>query len=296
MRSGLRPIHSVETITWTSEMSGTASSGVRVIAQTPQSVSTIVPMETRKRLAAHQSMTFSIMVRFSRGRARHRATTASCLLPRRWPPRVTVTVVSPRPGRSGLTAKRDVETLARACIGRGRRSIESPQRRAKLALRVEEERGAGRDLLSGLETLENVNVRRHALAGFDASRLEVPVALRDEHNLLGSRVKNGVGGHDNARARRGGDLDIRVHAGLEPAVAVHEREADLVGARLFVHVGVDIEDLAGEALARVGIERHGGVAADLDERQLGFIHVRLDPHDREVRSCTSAVRPSPATP
>src|SRR5438093_506322 len=35
MRSGLRPIHSVETITCTSEMSGTASSGVLVMAQMP---------------------------------------------------------------------------------------------------------------------------------------------------------------------------------------------------------------------------------------------------------------------
>src|SRR5258705_12398644 len=56
MMSGLRPIHSVETMTCTSEMSGTASSGVAVIAQMPHSVSTIVPVNTRKRLPAHQSM------------------------------------------------------------------------------------------------------------------------------------------------------------------------------------------------------------------------------------------------
>src|SRR5258705_13605227 len=56
MMSGLRPIHSVETMTCTSEMSGTASSGVAVIAQMPHSVSTTVPVNTRKRLPAHQSM------------------------------------------------------------------------------------------------------------------------------------------------------------------------------------------------------------------------------------------------
>src|SRR5713101_7539103 len=61
MRSGLRPIHSVETITWTSEISGTASSGVRVIAQMPHTVRTTVPVNTRNRLAAHQSMIRSIM-------------------------------------------------------------------------------------------------------------------------------------------------------------------------------------------------------------------------------------------
>src|SRR5437667_11341706 len=61
MRSGLRPIHSVETITCTSEISGTASSGVRVIVQMPHTVSITVPVNTRNRLAAHQSMIRSIM-------------------------------------------------------------------------------------------------------------------------------------------------------------------------------------------------------------------------------------------
>src|SRR5215470_7291400 len=61
MRSGLRPIHSVETITCTSEMSGTASSGVLFIAQMPQTVRTTVPVNTRNRLDAHQSMIRSIM-------------------------------------------------------------------------------------------------------------------------------------------------------------------------------------------------------------------------------------------
>src|SRR3981081_415649 len=63
MGSGLRPIHSVDTITCTSEISGTASSGVRVIAQMPQTVTITVAVNTRNRLAAHQSMIRSIMVR-----------------------------------------------------------------------------------------------------------------------------------------------------------------------------------------------------------------------------------------
>src|SRR5438874_2741334 len=61
MRSGLRPIHSVETITCTSEISGTASSGVFVIAQMPQTVRMTVPVNTRNRFDAHQSMVRSIM-------------------------------------------------------------------------------------------------------------------------------------------------------------------------------------------------------------------------------------------
>src|SRR3954465_10103577 len=56
IRSGLRPIQSVDTITWTSEMSGTASSGVAVAAHTPHAVSTSVPVKTRNRLRAHHSI------------------------------------------------------------------------------------------------------------------------------------------------------------------------------------------------------------------------------------------------
>src|SRR5438552_13662995 len=61
MRSGLRPIHSVDTITCTSEISGTASSGVFVMAQMPHSVSTTMPVKTRNRLDVHQSIIRSIM-------------------------------------------------------------------------------------------------------------------------------------------------------------------------------------------------------------------------------------------
>src|SRR5438132_2595214 len=61
IRSGLRPIHSVATITCTSEMSGTASSGVFVIAQMPHTVTITVPVKTRKRFDAHQSITRSII-------------------------------------------------------------------------------------------------------------------------------------------------------------------------------------------------------------------------------------------
>src|SRR5882672_7526057 len=67
MRSGLRPIHSVDTITCTSEMSGTASTGVCVIAQMPQSVRTMIPVKTTNRLAAHQSMMRLIILYFLAG-------------------------------------------------------------------------------------------------------------------------------------------------------------------------------------------------------------------------------------
>src|SRR5437879_460487 len=63
MMSGLRPIHSVETMTWTSEISGTASSGVCLIAQMPQTMRITVPVNTKNRFDAHQSMMRSIMIR-----------------------------------------------------------------------------------------------------------------------------------------------------------------------------------------------------------------------------------------
>src|SRR5918996_3596098 len=61
MRSGLRPGHSVAMMTWTSEMSGTASSGVVTIAHTPTTARTAVPVKTRKRLSVHHSMSREIM-------------------------------------------------------------------------------------------------------------------------------------------------------------------------------------------------------------------------------------------
>src|SRR5712672_645646 len=50
-------------MTWTSEMSGTASSGVFVIAQMPHRVTMTVPVNTRNRFDAHQSMIRSIMTK-----------------------------------------------------------------------------------------------------------------------------------------------------------------------------------------------------------------------------------------
>ena len=77
-------------MTWTSEMSGTASSGVCSIAQAPHSASAMPPMNTSTRLCVHQRIRRSIM------RA-HRTMSVSCFDARRAPFRVTVTVASHRP-------------------------------------------------------------------------------------------------------------------------------------------------------------------------------------------------------
>src|SRR3990172_9299905 len=61
MRSGLRPGHSVDTMTCTSEMSGTASSGVLSIAHPPHAASARAVVNTRNRLCAHHEMMDSIM-------------------------------------------------------------------------------------------------------------------------------------------------------------------------------------------------------------------------------------------
>ena len=50
-----------ETMTCTSEMSGTASTGIERSAHTPQTVSMTVPVNTRNRFRAHHSTIRSIM-------------------------------------------------------------------------------------------------------------------------------------------------------------------------------------------------------------------------------------------
>src|SRR5438128_7319748 len=56
MMLGGSPSQLVWIMTWTSEMSGRASSGIRFIDQMPSITSRNVPVNTRKRLCAHQSM------------------------------------------------------------------------------------------------------------------------------------------------------------------------------------------------------------------------------------------------
>src|SRR5579864_261703 len=63
MMLGGSPIHSVRMTTWTSEISGSASSGMRRSAQIPARTSASVPVKTRKRLRVHQSIQRVITLR-----------------------------------------------------------------------------------------------------------------------------------------------------------------------------------------------------------------------------------------
>src|SRR5690349_8134576 len=54
-------------ITCTSEMSGSASRGICLIAQMPATTSSATPAKTRNRLREHQSMSREIMLHASRG-------------------------------------------------------------------------------------------------------------------------------------------------------------------------------------------------------------------------------------
>src|SRR6266481_9613438 len=67
MRLGGCPAHGVCTMTCTSEMSGNASSGIRRKDQIPASTSSSVPVNTRKRFCAHQSIQREITLHSSRG-------------------------------------------------------------------------------------------------------------------------------------------------------------------------------------------------------------------------------------
>src|SRR6058998_1506429 len=59
--SGLRPIHSVETITWVSERSGIASTGVFRNARTPKAAATRTATMVSARFRAHHAMRRSII-------------------------------------------------------------------------------------------------------------------------------------------------------------------------------------------------------------------------------------------
>src|SRR5438445_8386337 len=67
MRLGGRPAQGVWMITSTSEMSGNASSGIWRRDKIPVSTSRTVPMKTRKRFCAHQSIHREITLHASRG-------------------------------------------------------------------------------------------------------------------------------------------------------------------------------------------------------------------------------------
>src|SRR5437899_9092343 len=67
MRLGGRPDQGVWMITSTSEMSGNASSGIWRRDKIPVSTSRTVPMKTRKRFCAHQSINREITLHASRG-------------------------------------------------------------------------------------------------------------------------------------------------------------------------------------------------------------------------------------
>src|SRR3989304_1612674 len=71
MMVGGWPGHSVRTITWTSEMSGSASSGMPRRAKIPASTSKAVPVRTRKRFCAHQPIQRAITLHPSCGVHRH---------------------------------------------------------------------------------------------------------------------------------------------------------------------------------------------------------------------------------
>ena len=60
---GLRPIQSVKTITWFSDRSGIASTGIVSMARTPATPSTSEARITSSRLRIDHSMIDSIMVR-----------------------------------------------------------------------------------------------------------------------------------------------------------------------------------------------------------------------------------------
>src|SRR5262249_51260215 len=72
--------------------------------------------------------------------------------------------------------------------------------------------------------------------------------------------------------------DAREQTGPQRPVLVGQPGADLQGAAVHVHHGIDGIDDAGEGAAGEGIDRHQGILADFDVRQepLGNVEVELE--------------------
>ena len=74
------------------------------------------------------------------------------------------------------------------------------QRAPQLALGVEEERRACRDLVTFRHTRQQLHPAGAAASDADLTRRKAPVAFGDEHELLRSSIDEGVGGDARVRA------------------------------------------------------------------------------------------------
>src|SRR5581483_2271294 len=93
---------------------------------------------------------------------------------------------------------------------------------------IEEERRAGRDLLALLEARDDLDLVAGAAADLHRPRLEVAVALCDEHDLLRAGIEDRVRRDRHGYRARCRDLDRREETGLEASAWVPELEAHLV--------------------------------------------------------------------
>ena len=111
------------------------------------------------------------------------------------------------------------------------------------AFRVDQERAFDDDALPHHEALEDLHPVADAPPGLHAARLEVAVAAVHEHHLAQARVDDRVGRHRDGRRKRGVEVHVHEHAGLERVVGVVEFEADLEGPRRFVEQRLRRADL-----------------------------------------------------
>src|SRR6516225_7621831 len=212
-RSGLRPIHSVNTTTCGSERSGSASTGTRRIASTAPVNAIAESTITSPRRFAHHSMSLAIMA-------------ASV----------------PGPGRRGRRAGvRGVgaEALDGGLQAAFRVDQERGARHHRVALGEAAEYG---------DAVAIAAAGPHAawLEPASAARQEHVRDLARVHHRLGRD-------HERAAAAARRHVDVTVHARAQQAVAVVEREARFQRARLVRDRRVDEVDLRLEHATREAV-------------------------------------------
>ena len=107
--------------------------------------------------------------------------------------------------------------------------------------------------------------------------LRRPRAEIEEDEAARPGVEDRLLGDDQALAEIAPQLDVGVHVRLQPPPGVVELDAHAAGARGVVEIGVDEGDAPVQLLARQIGQRHRRFVADVHQRQLRLVELRLHP-------------------
>src|SRR3989338_1257787 len=206
-------------ITWVSDRSGIASSGIFLSVQIDPIIATTTKVRTRNLLWAENSISFSITPPLRRVGD--------------WP--VSAEEVSDRVGSLAMlvfsTAHPTTCTLARRACAIWRRSAfggcgrwwgHALQRGLQTTLGVDQEVAAGYDQLPLRHTTFDFVIVIRLDPDGDVPRFKQPLTLVDKRNLLGAGVKHRFFGNGQDLAHADRDRGVDEHLRLQHAVRVGE--------------------------------------------------------------------------